>query len=440
MPRRRDKNGGLDLSGVGKKNRSLPGGDPKSLASSLSFTSEATDSARAPKQKRQKKKGTFVRSTGLDGSQQTATGPAPRTRMLIALLVVGSLALAIAVGALVYQMTVRNALKIDLDETELAAALTEPKESAAGYWSVIAITDATSAELGHGTLTDVALVRVNLRAESISFLWLPDDLRVYLPGYGYRTLAQVLELEGATGVITVAGNLADASVAHYFEVNAAGLTRLAGELSTDLTADSSPSTLADAACAKIAESTTESIESLATEIDLCVSSDLDASSLADVLIALQDIEAESVYHGDAPTTTEDVTGETHVVIDSELWGNMVARVTGGLSPTADEAELESNTSLRDSMTVTVWNGVGVSGVAADCTDELTSLGWNVEVTGNAAQYVYDETFIIYKYDEDKKAANLMQDDLGQGRIVRSAARYNFDTTLLVVVGSDYQPY
>ena len=433
----RNKGGGLDISNVGKSSTRLPGGNMENMAGGLSFASDAKG-ARSSRGKR--KGGTYVRNSGTGTAKE---GMPAKTKVLIVLLVVGSLALAIAVGAFVFQMTVKNALKYDLDEAELSQVLTSVEEDASGCWSVVVQTDSTSAEKGRGTLESLTLVWVGTTDEdeaTVSLLWLPADLRVYLAGHGYKTLAQVFELEGVTGVVTSAENLADSSVAHYFEANEAGYQRVLAELDLGLDADADSSTVAQAVVEKVAASSSDGISTLASTLEGCVSSDVDADGLAGLLGALQGMDTASIYYADAPTSQEEENDTSYLAIDSDSWSSMVARVESGLSPTASKSELAENASMRSSATVTIWNGVGVTGVAADCEAELDSLGWNVTVTGNAAQYVYDETFIIYKDTADEELANLLAADLAQGRVVRSAARYSFTTTLLVVVGSDYQPY
>ena len=433
----RNKGGGLDISNVGKSSTRLPGGNMENMAGGLSFASDAKGARGSSRGKR--KDGTYVRNSGGAAKE----GMPAKTKVLIVLLVVGSLALAIAVGAFVYQMTVKNALKYDLDEAELSQVLTSVEEDATGYWSVVVQTDSTSAEKGRGTLQSLILVWVGTTDEdeaTVSLLWLPADLRVYLAGHGYKTLAQVFELEGVTGVVTSAENLADSSVAHYFEANEAGYQRALAEFDLGLDDDVDSSTMAQAVVEKVATSSSDGIATLASTLEGCVSSDVDADGLAGLLGALQGMDVSNIYYADAPTSQEEENDASYLAVDSESWSSMVARVESGLSPTAGKSELAENASMRSSATVTIWNGVGVTGVAADCEAELDSLGWNVTVTGNAAQYVYDETFIIYKDTADEELANLLAADLAQGRVVRSAARYSFTTTLLVVVGSDYQPY
>lgn len=47
---------------------------------------------------------------------------------------------------------------------------------------------------------------------------------------------------------------------------------------------------------------------------------------------------------------------------------------------------------------------------------------------------------MFKDTDDEAAARLLAADLGQGRVVRSYARYSYEGNLLVVIGKDYKPY
>ena len=134
------------------------------------------------------------------------------------------------------------------------------------------------------------------------------------------------------------------------------------------------------------------------------------------------------------------TAEGYVQSAAASWATMTKRVSEGLDPVADQAEISKSKAIRSNAKVTIWNGVGVSGIASDCAEHLKKQGWGLESTGNAASFVYEETLVVYNYDADRPMAELLVSDLGQGRAVRSAARYSFEGDILVVVGKDYQPY
>ena len=112
----------------------------------------------------------------------------------------------------------------------------------------------------------------------------------------------------------------------------------------------------------------------------------------------------------------------------------------GFPPWQARQKLASYANIRSSATVDIWNGVGVTGVANDCKKELEQQGWKIGSSGNASQFVYEETLVVYKDSAHKSAAQLLVSDLGQGRVVNSAARYSFSGDVLVVVGKNYKPY
>lgn len=90
-----------------------------------------------------------------------------------------------------------------------------------------------------------------------------------------------------------------------------------------------------------------------------------------------------------------------------------------------------------SVVVTVRNGSGTSGLAAQAASILKALGYRVSAVGNADQFVYDETLIVYKTNA-KAAAESIAKALPAGRLVPSRGMYAFDTPVLVVVGKDWQ--
>ena len=81
----------------------------------------------------------------------------------------------------------------------------------------------------------------------------------------------------------------------------------------------------------------------------------------------------------------------------------------------------------------------MTGGAQQMSDALTEKGYKVADTGNAADYVYNETLVIYQDNAFKDAAESVVSDLGVGRAVASNGFYAFETDVLVVLGKDWQP-
>ena len=424
---------GLDLGSVGKVGAGgarLPGGSMK----------DQEGLRISPR-----RKGSFTqrREPGQSGERKKVK-PRPATIAKVACLVIASLALAVGVGAAVYQQTVKSSICPEIDYSALAAALAEVDADDAS-WTLIARTSPATAEEGRGTVVSLGLVYLNPDAKTISCLWIPSNTRVYIDGYGYHTLGETTDLLGESGLVAAVKKLSGVQAAHYMEINQGGVRRLVSSLALDVDADDADNRmLASAVVAKVAGSSKEQIKTQAQAIGACVAADFDAAGLASALQSLQGMDmGEGFRSQDMPVSQSggaDEDGKDYSVVDGESWATMVARVQGGMTPVASEDEKSDNEELRSTHRVTIWNGVGVAGVADDCKTQLQKLGWQIESTGNAAQFVYTETLVVYKDDGEKSLAELLVSDLGQGRVVRSAARYSFEGDVLVVVGKDYQPY
>lgn len=362
---------------------------------------------------------------------------------MFALLAALAIALAVTVGLLVYQQAARNALKPALAAQEYAGALTPVESTDELFWNVLVHTDAASAEGERGKLTDLALVCVDPDNVSISFFWIPANTRVYIDGMGYSSVGNAFEDSHAAGVLASVQKLAGVDIAHYIEINDAGLTRLENQLaplSVDA-ASASRDALVSAICRRLFGSSSEELSSRVETFMACTATDASSADLTQAFKSLHGINVDtSCFEEEMPVTTEEIGGVSYSICNTDTWNTMVSRVASGMSPVASPEEVDTNKVTRENCTVAVWNGVGVSGVANDCTSELKKLGWNVISTGNANQFVYDETFVIFKDTDDEAAARLLAADLGQGRVVRSYARYNYTGNLLVVIGKDYKPY
>jgi len=55
--------------------------------------------------------------------------------------------------------------------------------------------------------------------------------------------------------------------------------------------------------------------------------------------------------------------------------------------------------------------------------------------GNANQFVYDETLVVYK--TGREVAVQVAEDLPKARVVESRGMYEFTSDILVVIGKDW---
>lgn len=436
------KRGGLNINGAGGRRHRPSGGTPfaSSRLSSKSQSRAARASERAALSRAAKGRGTYIHPTGF-GKRD----PSQTRKMLLTVLFVAVIALALAttVGVLVYQQAARNALKPVFDTQDFSQQLTPVESKTDLFWNVLVHTDASSAEEGRGAIVDLALVCVDPDNVTLSFLWIPVNTRVYIDGVGYSKIEDAFADAHEEGIIAAVKKLANVDIAHYIEVNDAGLSRLESQLAplpVDV-ATASKEALVGAICRRLFGSSSEQMSARVDSFTACVATDASSDEVTQAFRALHGINVDtSCYQETMPSTLEDIGGVQYSICSTDSWNTMVSRVSSGMSPVATPSEVDTNKVTRENCTVAVWNGVGVSGVANDCTNELKKLGWKVISTGNANQFVYDETFVVFKDTDDEAAARLLAADLGQGRVVRSYARYSYEGNLLVVIGKDYKPY
>ncbi|HZL04584.1 MAG TPA: LCP family protein [Coriobacteriia bacterium] len=134
--------------------------------------------------------------------------------------------------------------------------------------------------------------------------------------------------------------------------------------------------------------------------------------------------------------TATITGEwrsPYVWPDEERKAMLIeAFISGGSfdGETAPDAGIDPS-----GVTVTVRNGAGIEGVATSAASILTAAGFNVTNVGNANQFVYDRTLVVY--DEERALADTVLKALPKGEVVASRGMYEFTTDVLVVVGKDW---
>ncbi|MFA5844880.1 MAG: LCP family protein [Coriobacteriia bacterium] len=130
-------------------------------------------------------------------------------------------------------------------------------------------------------------------------------------------------------------------------------------------------------------------------------------------------------------------GEWHspyIITDETVRANLIqALKTGG--------DIETTTTppgarAPQRITVTVRNGAGISGVGKEAASVLEQAGYRVVEVGNANQFVYANTLIVFQHDAP--SATMVSRALGVGETVESRGMYAFTTDVLVVVGKDWR--
>ena len=105
-----------------------------------------------------------------------------------------------------------------------------------------------------------------------------------------------------------------------------------------------------------------------------MSTDVNDQEARALFEGLHGIDTTHIYQASAPVEQRGEGEAAYSEIDTDSWRTIVTRTSNGMSPVATQGEVARYESMREGATVTIWNGVGVSGVGADCEEELKKIG------------------------------------------------------------------
>jgi len=100
--------------------------------------------------------------------------------------------------------------------------------------------------------------------------------------------------------------------------------------------------------------------------------------------------------------------------------------------TGDDGDVSLDPSTVE---VDIRNGAGTVGLASEASDVLEAIGFQVIEIGNANQFVYEETLVVYR--EGQPRAEAVATALPVGKVIPSRGMYAFESDVLVVIGKDW---
>lgn len=210
---------------------------------------------------------------------------------------------------------------------------------------------------------------------------------------------------------------------------------------------------------KVMNSDVATLTNTVSTLSEYVTTDFSAASIVGLAQSMIGIDVDkNVYTAAVPTESSYENDIWWEVLQEDQWREMMERVDQGLPPTEetiiDEATGVTLSSAGDGgsasgdssggdgsaslsgVKISVKNGAGISGVAADAASRLTPLGAIAE-TGNADDSNYQETLIIYDDDSQQAQAQAIADALGCGKVQKNTGVYSYSGDFLVVVGADW---
>jgi LCP family protein required for cell wall assembly len=168
---------------------------------------------------------------------------------------------------------------------------------------------------------------------------------------------------------------------------------------------------------------------MASEFSKFVVTDMGISQVLDLAQSLKGMDTGSIQTATLPGEWR----SPYVVADEEMKEYLVSQMLAGGS--IEETSVPEAERAHEDISVSVRNGAGISGIAGQAAARLQASGFQVGDVGNANQFVYDETLVVYQ--DDEAAAQAVASVLPLGRLVPSRGMYAFTTDVLVVVGKDW---
>ncbi len=420
-----------------------------------------------------------------------------RKRILVTVVtVVAVLVLGGGAAAFAYMGFLNNQLRSNIDDIDaLNAALVVDSSQDDPFYMLLMGTDGRNDEESDRS-DSIILARVDPQSMQVVLISIPRDTRVYIEGYGYQKINAAYAYGGAAGAVEAVEEFAGVEISHYAEVDfsgfvdlvdalggvevnvpieiddedaggyvAAGLQTLNGEQALifcrsrdtaigDYQRQANQRIFLQALAEKVLSADPVTLLSSINAIASCVGTDMDVAEIYSIASMLRGMGIENIYTYSVPSSTSTIDGISYVIADESEWEEMMSIIDSGGLPDEQDwtisgiipdeynsvAQTNSTSTVsfdRSDYEITVRNGGGIEGSAGEAAEMLTDVGYEIQDVGNANQFVYTETLVIYNDDDDLEIANDIISVLGKGTAVQSAGRYSFDGDLLVVVGSDW---
>ncbi|MEQ3362861.1 LCP family protein [Raoultibacter massiliensis] len=410
-----------------------------------------------------------------DGIQRKARFKGIAIALAVVLLVV---CVAGGVGIAAYFGSVSD--KMSLGDSNAKSALVAPAEGDAPY--TLLVGEFSRAGQDYEGPDMLMLVRVDSESKQVTLVSVPANAQVSLSDGNAHRIADAQLLGGDEYLVSTVASFTGVNVSHLIKTDAEGLESLVdylGGLTVDIGQEVDDPNAGDtyipagtqtldgktvltlcralnfaegdetraenqqkvvlALAEKLLQTNAFSIIPTLDAIAGTVRTDYSASDAMGLIDSLRGVDLSRVHAVRMPgyALTSSTTGAEYFIASEDEWAAMLEAIEAGEDPTpADETALSVDPA---SFKITVRNGSGITGGAQQMADSLAEGGFQVTETGNADQYVYNETLVVYQDDAYKEAAESVVKYLGTGRAVPSNGFYAFETDVLVMLGKDWQP-
>lgn len=406
----------------------------------------------------------------------------------VALLILG-----LAAAGFIYAKRLENTMQVTkVEKLSVSLAKAKPQEP---YTVLLLGGDKRPGETVYRSDTMI-LAKIDPKTQQMWMLSIPRDTKVQVPGHGSMKINQAFSVGGPEASVKAVKSLTGVPINHYMQVDFVGFSKVVdamGGVWVDVPVDIDDWQASSHSYKHRAAKIDKGFQLLDGEHALTFVRarhqfiDQDFSRMKNQQIFFKAL-ADQVADGDnvlkipriistvAPYIQTDMTlmemlrtaqamrtagskrlytatvpgvwRSPYIYHDEKKLADFVKKMKAGVSFEATSVPDPKSKSTKSSdvkpavakkpsaITLTVRNGGGVAGSAKQCSSILAARGFKLKETGNANQFLYKETLVVYK--SDKAAAELVASALPPGaKIVESRGMYSFKTDVLVVIGKDW---
>ncbi len=411
----------------------------------------------------------------------------------IGAVALGVLIVTAGIGVFAYAKHIEKTMQKTIYKQEKVIAQLDKAKPMEPYNMLLVGFDRRPGETVYRT-DSMLLARVDPKTKEVWLLSIPRDTKVTVPGHGTQKINNAYALGGPELTIETVEKFTDVSINHYMAINFEGFEKAVDAMGgvwvdvpqeiNDIKADRSPGHRAAhvdagyqlldgehaltfvrsrdypdaditrmknqqsffmAIADQVAERTSMArIPGIVSGVAPYISTDMSLMEMLRTAQALRGAGSKRVY-------TSTIGGDwvsPYIVTDEEAKATLLAKFNAGepfvkpkasegdsSTPDAEETEAESTVDPAK-VTVTVRNGAGIAGCAKQASSILKAQAFQVLDVGNANQFVYPETLVVFK--GDRSAAELVAKALPPGtKLVESRGMYAYSTEVLVVVGRNW---
>ncbi len=344
------------------------------------------------------------------------------------------------------------------------------------------------------------LARIDPKSKKVSIVSIPRDLKVDIEGHGTNKINAAHAFGGPAASVKAVSELAGVPISHYAEINFDGFSKIVDALggievdvpieiddpqagghldagrqtlngqqalilcrsrhayddygAGDLYRAANQRMVLSAVAQKLLQSDAVTIASSIQSLADAVLTDMKVDQIVGVAQSMRGIDAsKDIYTAVVPTTSKYIDNVWYEVLIEDEWNEMMQRINAGLPPTEEDlvddatgtiiatagtGEANSQYSIDRTDTIRIRNGNGTAGVSTDAEKMLKEMGYRNFDVGNADNFDYQNTLIIYRDANDKKYAEQIAQVLGVGEVTKDKGQYLFDSDFLIVIGKDWK--